>query len=71
MKRVNQIFGLYDDKQKGYLTLDEFQRKLAPSFTYQQTEKLFAKADQDRDGKMNARDFCKILLPSQYEIQQE
>lgn len=81
LKRFYEIFELFDEERKGcnilikiyfiYL-LDLTLQNLKSSFTFgfspKEIEDLFNEHDKDKDGFLQIEDFIRILLPSDYII---
>ncbi len=70
LRRVKQIFSTYDEGNKGYLTLDNLKDKFVYGFTHKEVENLFQRHDTDNDCRLLVRDFVRMLLPPDYQIEE-
>lgn len=70
MKRMFEIFLLFDRDLKGFVTLADITRHF-DTHSDKDIENLFAKYDSDHDGKMSFEEFSKFILPRGYTIDEE
>ncbi|CAK88170.1 unnamed protein product (macronuclear) [Paramecium tetraurelia] len=71
MIRVKQLFNLIDQDGKGYISIEDMKKTFTYGFTEKEVENLFQQHDNDKDGRLSMDDLVRIILPPDYEIEEE
>ncbi|KAL4430203.1 hypothetical protein ABPG74_014762 [Tetrahymena malaccensis] len=71
LKRIKEVFNHLDEDQKGYITQEDLKQQFTYGYTTKEIDEIFEKHDKDRDGRLTIDDFIRMILPSDYIIEEK